>query len=40
MALHETLEEPNPLKYYHHLISTGPLKGINNKIKALKGAAY
>jgi transposase len=28
------------LNYYDHPISTGPLEGINNKIKVLKRAAY
>jgi transposase len=28
------------LNYYDYPISTGPLEGINNKIKVLKRAAY
>ena len=28
------------LNYYDHPITTGPLEGINNKIKVLKRAAY
>ena len=28
------------LAWYEHPISTGPLEGVNNKIKTLKRAAY
>jgi transposase len=28
------------LNYYHHPISTGPLEGLNNKIKTMKRQAY
>jgi len=28
------------LNYYDHPITTGPVEGINNKIKVLKRAAY
>lgn len=28
------------LSYFHHRISTGPLEGLNNKIKVLKRQAY
>ncbi len=28
------------LNYFNHLITTGLLKGINNKIKVLKRKAY
>jgi transposase len=38
----DTLEEHQEgiLNYYHHRISTGPLEGINNKIKTMKRQAY
>jgi transposase len=28
------------LAYYDHKISTGPLEGVNNKIKTMKRQAY
>ena len=28
------------LAYFHHRISTGPIEGLNNKIKVLKRQAY
>ena len=37
-----TIEErlPNIISWYSHPISTGPLEGLNNKIKVLKRMAY
>ena len=31
---------PRIVSYYQHRISTGPLEGLNNKIKVLKRQAY
>jgi transposase len=40
--LAETLQRHRPelLSYFRHRISTGPLEGLNNKIKVLKRQAY
>jgi len=42
VKLAATLEEHRPglLAYFEHRISTGPLEGLNNKIKVLKRNAY
>jgi len=42
VKLADTLEEhlPGLLSYFRHRISTGPLEGLNNKIKVLKRQAY
>lgn len=42
VKLADTLGEhlPGLLAYFHHRISTGPLEGLNNKIKVLKRQAY
>ena len=42
VRLADTLEKhyAGPLSYFRHRISTGPLEGLNNKIKALKRQAY
>jgi len=34
------LENPGNLAYYDFPLSTGPLEGTNNKIKAMKRQAY
>lgn len=40
--LADTLDSHRPglLAYFRHRISTGPLEGLNNKIKVLKRQAY
>ena len=42
MRLADTLNSHRPglLAYFKHRISTGPLEGLNNKIKVLKRQAY
>ena len=42
MRLADTLDSHRPglLAYFKHRISTGPLEGLNNKIKVLKRQAY
>ena len=40
--LADTLDSHRPglLSYFKHRITTGPLEGLNNKIKVLKRQAY
>jgi transposase len=42
LRLADTLQEHRSglLSYFRHRISTGPLEGLNNKIKVLKRQAY